>query len=303
MKKQVLTVVLCFCAVVSYAQVVPRLVELSTNNQQLIEEALKNSFVIIHSQYQMQDITIKEPTFYGSNGNEYFGETYSVAVKTQGGYLLENSALFPWLYDSKYAEYIDSKQFRPVPLMMEYRQFADSVYTKYDKAIEFKDVKPILNQKLLFLGSNEFDGKGMFAKTLEAKNEGWIVWLAAEKPLENEPNYPKFSFVTYRYEQLVNKKPEPVYDIETPKANNKILLGGIYVLPEITGIGEISFRLLGTLSFESEEDLWQIIPVVNSNSQKFVKAVKVENKKPNQSVTLTPVQSKGNNNQKNKPKK
>ena len=115
-----------------------------------------------------------------------------------------------------------------------------------------------MEDKLYTVTNNRFDYKGLTIKSLSDKNEGWVVWAVKEKS-DNKDGNEKFNYLVYRHE-LNFEKGKTMYDVNDPKTDNPVV-GGVYVLPEVTSIGVISFRLLGVL--HSVNNKWKIIPIVN----------------------------------------
>ncbi|MDR1683790.1 MAG: hypothetical protein LBS25_10470 [Candidatus Symbiothrix sp.] len=228
----------------------------STSNQ-LIEDAVKNSFVVIHQRYQLQD---SAGAFYGADGKDYFGESYSLAVKTQEGYLIDNSALYPWKTDSRFEPYNGSEEYKPVLSESKYRQWNDSVYTDQFAAFKTNEAEIILENASYFMPGSQFGNEGLSVKELADKNEGWLVCVVAGQALLSD-SVAKLSLVVYRWE-MKTEADKSVYEINPKVPSGKTVVGGIYVLPEVTGIGVLSFRLLATLHSASGEK-WQLLPVVN----------------------------------------
>lgn len=270
------------------------------NNEQLIEAALKNSFIVLHTQYLLEDINTKKR--YNIEGKDgFFGETYSIAVKTKDGYLIENAVIHPWEYDSNYEYYKDNEQYRPVISLSQYREFDSTTYINQTATFNSENTKTLLDNNLYAITDNKFDNKGLTIKALNSKNQGWIVWITADKQLTEERNT-KLSMIAYKFD--VNaEKDKVIYDVILPlKSDSKILLGGIYVIPEINDIGTITFALQGILQ-QGENDKWTISTVVNNstvvtNTENKSKHTKQDEEKPK----LKESDNKNNSKEKNKKK-
>jgi len=267
MKKQIVITLLSIWATTGFAQpqiqvpVVGDAGTLMLGNQQvqLIEEAVENSFILLHTQYQMEDNNTKRR--YNAKGNDgFFGETYSIAVKTSEGYFAEEAAIHPWEYDEDFEGYRNSEDYKPVISLSEYRQFSDTVYTNQTKTYKPENAKPVIDNKIYAVTDDKFGNKGFYIKALSDDNEGWLVWVTADKPLTEKSNA-KLSLLTQRF-PLKADKDATQYDVTAPKTD-KTIIGGIYVVPEITNIGEITFRMLGMLLEENGK--WQFFPVANIN--------------------------------------
>jgi hypothetical protein len=262
MKKQVIIILLSVWATTSFAQrsLLGEMGISSSSNQQLIEEAVKSSFIMLHTTYQLEDNDTKER--YNIEGNDYFfGERYSIAIRTPEGYIANDAALRPWEHDNNFEQY--REQYKPVILRSEYKLFDDTNYTDQTETFKPEEMNPILENKLYAATDGKFDNKGLITKTLDDTNDGWIVWVTIDKSAKKENA--KLHLVIYRLE-LNGEKDKLVYDIANPKIDKeKIALGGMYIFPEITDIGIISFRLLGALQEQGEK--WQLIPTAHDKTE------------------------------------
>ena len=297
MKTQ-LAAILSMGATISFAQ--PNLGSLNlltSGNQQLIEEAVKNSFVILHTTYQLEDSKTKE-RFNVKGNSSYFGESYSLAVRTPEGYLAEESALRPWQFDNNFEYYREEANFQPVLLLSEYRLFSDTAYTDQTETFKPEMAKSIVLNKLYALTDKKFDNKGLYAKALTGKNEGWLVWVLADSPLMKNSNA-KLSLLVSRQDLIVEKN-KMLFDIPNPKTD-KTVLGGIYVVPEVTDVGEIALRLLGMLQEENEK--WQLILIVNENSKLIVPTIGKASVNTKQKPELEKAPKNDDNPKNNKPPK
>jgi hypothetical protein len=225
-------------------------------NQQLIESAVVNGLFVVHRCYQLQDTTTAEPSYFGWNNFSYFGDTYSLGVKVRNGYYSGNMAAHPWMYDIKYEEYRNRNRYVPVISESYYRQVEDTAY----QTLPLKDriVKEISSNRIYFVQDTLFQNKGFEIDNSDGIKKGWLVWAVTEKPLA-EQNNQAVSFLIYRAE-LVFESGKESYDIKNP-STDKVILGGIYLLPKTTGIGEITFQLTGYL--HREDSQWQVIRPAN----------------------------------------
>ncbi|MDR1898267.1 MAG: hypothetical protein LBR10_15930 [Prevotellaceae bacterium] len=225
-----------------------------SSNQQMIEDAVKDGLFVIHQYYQLQDTTAATPSYYGWNNNPHFGDTYSLGVKTTNGYYVGDRVIRPWIYDSKFEEYRNSNQFAPVFLKAEYRQFDSTSCSP----LALKDVTPeiISENRVFFIDDAIFDNKGFSADYADGTTKGWLVWAVTDKPLPEADRQP-LSLLVYRSELVLENRKE-LYEVRTP-STQKTVLGGIYILPEVTEIGKITFRLLGILHYEN--DRWNVVKI------------------------------------------
>jgi hypothetical protein len=252
--KQLLFWMLCIaCTYPVQAQLGIR--SLSSGNQQLIEDAVKEGVFIVHQTYQLCDTTKRDSQCYGWNNASNFGETYSLGVKTENGYYLDDKAIHPWAYDSKYETYRSDKQYVPRLLRSEYRPY-HSLESKSWNSLSYKNRAPedVAGGRCYFVSDPVFDNKGFPANDDDETKQGWLVWLVSADSLEKRNDVP-LSLLVYRNE-LKFESGKSAYTIDAPSTNKRVL-GGFYVVPQVTEIGHIVIYLSGFVS--GNGDLWQVV--------------------------------------------
>lgn len=285
MEKNIITIIFSLFVLTGYAQpsVFEQFERLSiSNNQQFIEDAVKTGLFIIHQEYKLQDVEAKKT--YGLDGKNYFGETYSLGVKMTGGYYISDKVVHPWNYDSNFDKYRNDPKYAPIIAAREYKSLKDSTYSLLP--IDEKSLKDSLENSFIRIENNTiFEDKGFQTDTCSGKKEGWLVWVVTSEPVAKNPDAP-ISLVSYRKELVIEVEKEN-YEIENPSFNKEIT-GGIYIVPEITQIGQITFQLAGFLQFENNK--WKVIKIVENPT--------IE--KSNPKNELTPLKEEANKDDKKK---
>ena len=256
MKKYILIIVLNLFALTTFAQLERFSI---SNNQQLIEDAVKNGLFVVHQTYKLQDKTADEPAYYGWNNKPFFGETFAVGIKTTEGYYIGDKAVNPWSYDSNFDTYSNNPQYAPVLLETKYRELADTTCMKLPFEMQF--CKEIKEKCLYEINDAVFDGKGFEVNSTDEKHEGWLVWVVTDNPI-TKLNDSTIALITYRKE-LVFQPEVNSYEIESPSFK-KDIIGGIYIVPEVTEIGKITFLLTGFLHLENEK--WSVVKFSENQS-------------------------------------
>lgn len=253
-----------------------------SGNQQLTENAVKNGLFIIRQEYKLRDVETKKN--YGLGENNYFGEVFSLGVKTTGGYYVSDKLTHPWDYDSNFDRYRDETKYVPVISTREYKSLEDSVYSPL--SIDEKSFKDLSEKPFFKIENNRiFENKGFLIDMGSGKKEGWLVWVVTNEPVAKNPNTP-ISLISYR-KGLVFEPEKASYEIENPSFNKEIT-GGIYIVPEIKQIGQITFLLAGFLQFENNK--WNVIKIAENST--------IE--KSNPKNELTPLNEKANKDDKKK---
>lgn len=255
--KKLLFILFFFSGINAVAQPSFSIASLTSSNQQLIEDAVAPGLLIVHRQYRLQDVTAATPSFFGWGGGPHFGSAYSLAVKTAEGYYIGHSAVCPWDYDAKYDEYRNNEQYAPVLSGSEYRQLGDTVFSP----LPFRDipVTEISENRVYAMQDTVFGNKGFVDAAAAGAVKGWVVWVTAEKPLAENPAQP-LSCIIYRSE-LTFESGKQLYEINPPAIQTNVL-GGVYVMPEVTDVGQFTFKLCGVLHFENNK--WHIVSLSNT---------------------------------------
>ena len=225
----------------------------SSSNQQLVEKAVQDGIVLLRQEYQLEDtLTMKR---YAWDNRPEFGSAVSMCVLTENGYIVSDRALHPWEYDPRFEQYRNTK-YRPVLSKTGFRTVADSVYRAAGRP-EPQCVQPLSDKGWVHAADSLFGCKGFTFDRTAGEKDGWLVWLASGGSGETDSE--ELSLVIYRHKLVVEEGTES-YDIPAP---NSLLsmTGGIYIVPQYTGIGEITFALVGAVA--GNEGKWQMMRVAD----------------------------------------
>lgn len=223
-----------------------------SSNQQIVESAIQDGFIIIKESYQLEDTVSRQR--YGRFGNEEFGETISLGIKMRNGVLLNDKVVHPWDYDENFERYRESH--KPIHFKTEYMEFNNLTYNPI--TIRF-DSLTVQNDKITFSENSTFRGKGFEQIDLNEKREGWIVWISGKSKIEECDSISNPIYITYR-EVIDFSEDLQKYVIEKPQTDSEIW-GGIFIVPEQTQIGQITFKLVGTLLYDFAENEWALYPL------------------------------------------
>ncbi|MDR3261540.1 MAG: hypothetical protein LBT78_06860 [Tannerella sp.] len=227
----------------------------SASGLRFIEEAVKDGFFILRQNYQLKDISANPPGYYGWNENPHFGTVYSLGIKTVNGFYSDDKVLYPWNYDSKYDAYRTDKKYEPVISETHYRSPA---FANYETMHFFSDSCSLLaDSRLVYTQNSVFGKKGFTVKNENGSKTGWIVWVASAKPLETSDTV---SFAVCPAE-LTFEEGKRLYEVNDTVTGNREIAGGIFVVAEVTDIGQISYVLYGILS--RNENKWQLVRMEN----------------------------------------
>ena len=209
---------------------------LKSNNQIFIEEALQGAFPILEQSYQLKDA--KKNEILGRGGKDYFSKLSFLAIRTNYGLIIHQDAVHPWAKDDDFVKY--ENQYEPIlfrsSLICPGKENKSTVINDTigeKKVSSLKNTPFVVYRDSLFLDGLECD-------TLSGKKEGWMVWFTADGDLNPSS---KISLMSYKKDIHINKEDESLV-VATPETSKQIL-GGIYICPVATRVGQITFRLVG----------------------------------------------------------
>jgi len=263
---------------------------LTTSGQKITENAVKGSVSVIKQSYQVKNK--KTGKIYGRSGRKDFGHSFSIAIKSEHGFLLTEKGLKPWLYDESFKKV--ENDYEPVISMTEIREInTESKFIQCPMKIQSQ--QPAEGIWIANIADSLNTDK------LEIDNEngvkdGWLIWFYSPKDSKAD----ELGAVSL---QSVNKKidvkDDKSIDIDEP-ANSNHVLGGVYVCPYFIGGGHIVYKFVGMVV--KIENKWKLqIPFVgmsreNSSVEPDEKPQEEPNveesaqEKDDQDIDLTPVE-------------
>ena len=263
---------------------------LTTSGQKITENAVKGSVSVIKQSYQVKNK--KTGKIYGRSGRKDFGHSFSIAIKSEHGFLLTEKGLKPWLYDESFKKV--ENDYEPVILMTEIREI--STESKFIQCpMKIQSQQPAEGIWIANIADSLNTDK------LEIDNEngvkdGWLIWFYSPKDSKAD----ELGAVSL---QSVNKKidvkDDKSIDIDEP-ANSNHVLGGVYVCPYFIGGGHIVYKFVGMVV--KIENKWKLqIPFVGmSHENSSVEPDEKPQEEPNveesaqekddQDIDLTPVE-------------
>lgn len=214
----------------------------------IIEKAVRPGLFIVKRSFQLQDKNSKE--LFGLNGRPEFGIEYSVGVKTPSGFCVTNQALRPWTYNNSFKKY--EEKYIPVISKSEYLELNND--SAFLETAELEKEKSILCDSAIYrYESGLFQGQSFKIDTVGGKKKGWLILVTHSKNTDIS-DLSNLSFLCQEKELLVNKT--ICNDSLVGIPSDVMILGGVYVIPEFKGIGEIEFHLCGILS--KVDNQWKV---------------------------------------------
>lgn len=217
-----------------------------SNNQQILEDALKGAFVSIIQSYELCDSATNER--FGREGKSYFSRIPFLGIETTNGLITENRIITPWQLDEDFKKY----EGKYIPVLTE------STFEALDSETQFRLNAPALinsensrqlNGFVCFNDSTE-QTQGLEVDSTAGLKNGWVIWVSSTK--NNEDGNIKLCPI--RRDIEISEEGTPI-NIEAPTDEDTII-GGIYVIPVQKKIGQVNLLISGVLY--SSDDEWQI---------------------------------------------
>lgn len=217
---------------------------------ELIENAVKDGFVLVDSYYALQNNSNGKK--YGSDSHDYFGHICYLGYSMPNGYLTIADAATPWAVDERFDDFRDNERYSPVLLDSIMVRHADGSNTI--RARLGNTIKELDETGLLKLENDERDMQRLIAAS-EAANKGWLVFAMIPKKLNGVISAKTaLTFTSKSYTAGGNNT-----IITTPNRDKETIVGGLFVVPVQKGVGQIELQVCGFLTKTEEADKWKLV--------------------------------------------
>jgi hypothetical protein len=217
----------------------------------MIEDAVKDGIYIVEQSYRLRNNN--DGRSYGRNNQPEFNKVYAVAVKLNGAYCIDDRILNPWKSDNNYTSLSKSERERYTPVLYKsnYRKIFESKWTIFP--LDTLNCTEIVSGRLYRL-TDENGAFGFQTDITEGLKKGWLVWVTTQEDMVKQKDV-NIGLNIYRSEISITKN-EGLYEINQPIFQSNII-GGIYIVPEVNRIGQITFSLFGMIQNINEK--WVVI--------------------------------------------
>lgn len=262
----------------------------------LIEDAVKKGFCVIRQNYRLLDP--ETGNLYGRGNKNEFGVTYSIGVKYPEGFYITDKAVRPWEYDENYNQYRGDK-YKPIISSTQVVLINDTLDYQ---SIEFPDrLQTLIPETVYCLKEDILKDQGFSFFPLQEKNAGWVIWITTQENRDLSKKVDVTYHIYHKNVEMLDGNAAPV-SMDVSQIQGRIL-GGIYVIPEQTSIGQITFHLCGIMV--EKENKWLLFFPFEENLPPADGQVKEKRSNGGIPGELTPISSKTekDNNKKTKDKK
>lgn len=212
---------------------------LKSPNQQLIEKVVNSGVFIIKQSYELADSLDNR---YGLSGNKAFGVDYTLAVKIKNGFLVNERTINPWDFNPQFDQY--RGYYTPKPFPSQYSEI--STICRYDTiTIKKNGLRVVFPDMLYAQESEQFFGDGFNWGGEIGDNEGWIVWFTQKKDSNLEKSTDlNLSIIQKKLTITKKESGSYFYQVDSLQTND-IIVGGIFIIPEIISVGQLEMKLCG----------------------------------------------------------
>lgn len=205
-------------------------------NDSCINRIVQKSIFIVRQDYSLYNK--KKKMYYGYNDQDFFGTTYSLAIKCDSFTLLYDEAVFPWDYDPKYPDF-ENKKLEPEITKTHILLISDSISYSYTVLDSVLLDNRVIKEDLLYASrplTNSQDG--MLINTSDTCKMGILIWITRKSgDYEKGDIKLDFKYVALDTEMLGNVIVVPptdcrdiigcLYMTESGNKENPYLLSGI----------------------------------------------------------------------------
>lgn len=246
-----------------------------TPAQQMVENAVKPSIVIVKSSFQIRNN--KTGMLYGLNGKKVFGEQLSYGIKVQDGIILNDFIVSPWKYNERFLKY--KNEYTPVLNAIQYSALGDTA--RYDSLnVESDGLITLCDSTLFYLGNESC--KGVVIDNDYGEKQGWMLWITI--PKESDLNKTVDLTIIAQQKSVDITKKKNLFEVQSPKTDYQVI-GGLFVTPNYETIGSVCFQLSGILKRYNSK--WMLICPFH----KLEKVTEIENENNSPEVDVTETQA------------
>ena len=227
-------------------------------NMDFLRRALEQNMVIIRSQYLLVD---NGGNYYGYGGDSIFGESFEVAIKCGCGLVGYRGILCPWEADTKFADYSNSSDYRPLLSSLKVSPVGDELtYAPYWyelTSMRRRFERGSDDQVLTILNDTTAYGYLSYHPAEGPHLRGFMVWATPE---DND-----FGTRHGRL-KLTFSSPEVTFDNGVSQELDLPLgvlpMAGFYIIPKAMPNGMIQLCMAG-VAFAHNSDKYRICAVDN----------------------------------------
>lgn len=220
-----------------------------TSDSVLID-AVQPGLYVVRQQYQIRNVA--DGKVYGKDGNNWFGETYSLGVKVAGGLLVTRAVMRPWEGDTDFDKVNNHGKYVPQLYRTTYLRSVDGgdyreANLDFDTP-EYIDVYG--SDSLLFRHIESQADFGFLTDERFGTTEGYLLWAYRDSTAAHADMKVRLRVARKRLGPVADSLYVACAPVDSAKA-----LGGVFVVPVTDRVGQVSFRLAG-IALQTADGRW-----------------------------------------------
>ncbi|MDH8701075.1 hypothetical protein M2138_000414 [Dysgonomonadaceae bacterium PH5-43] len=230
-------------------------------SQEMIEYAIKDGIYLVEQRYRLKNN--EDGKYYGRNNKSEFGKVYSIAVKLNAAYCIDEMVFTPWKLDDNYTSLSEKEkeQYTPVLYKSNYRKIFHDNWNNFP--LDTLNSTEIING--MYSLTDEKGEFGLQIDVAEGLKKGWLVWVTTQDDSSKQDTI-DLNLIVYRSEINITQD-KGICEINQPVFPANIM-GGIYIVPEVTRIGQVTFFLTGMI--KNIDDKWVVVSLYNAKKGKNI---------------------------------
>lgn len=221
----------------------------NTTEVDLINKIAKDGAFILSQSYQLEDSVGK---FFGLSGNKEFGSESSLALKVKDGYLIYDIARVPWDYNPRYAKI--KKRYTPVLFPSQYSEIGNEA--RYDSIFFDNSIISVIYPNQIYgMKADTFFNDGFSVGHTIGDTEGYLIWFSIPDGMDLNTST-NLEIASCKISVDITDDRGKEYSIPSPTIGGTVL-GGMYVVPQISSVGRVDFIVEGIIIGINDE--WRLV--------------------------------------------
>lgn len=181
---------------------------------------VRNNIFLLRQDYSLYNK--KKKKYYGYEGQNQFGTTYSIALKAKGYNIIFDESVHPWNYDNKYKEFA-SNTLSPVLSSSSYQLINETMYSEYLPADSLITATQTIKENFLYVSKPFIETQdGFLINNADTCKSGVVVWVCISKGSIEDENASVKLLQTFVRSEMFGSI--PVY----PPSNAKNVVAALY---------------------------------------------------------------------------
>ncbi len=281
MKRITVTIAAMAFATMSQAQI-------QQSENRLVTESVGGSLLVVEQTYKVKDRNAE--LYYGLDGRNEFGKSLSIAVRLNGGLCYTSQFVAPWLTDPNYQRY--KAGYLPIYAGAQFKYVADSALRGFP--FDSTGCKKTESDMVYLTAKTPFDAQGLEPDTVAGNKQGWLLWVVSNDTVNRTDSLiieARSCNITVSDTMLFHKANQPKYQVVISSKPYTNVLGGVFVTPQFSAIGNVKFMLTGIIVKKDNE--WKLVTP-------FVRQVRQPAASMGELTPITPEQPANNQSNKNR---